>query len=60
MSKSKAKKLREKKIREGGLNAENSRSIYTKDKKGFQFTAERAGKTKKDVIYKNKYNKFED
>jgi hypothetical protein len=58
MSKSKAKKLREKKVREGGLNAENSRSIYTKDKEGFQFTAERKGKTKKDILYSKKNNQL--
>lgn len=55
MSKSEAKKIRDKIDREGGYNPQNQQSIYTKDRNGFRFTAERIGKTKKDILYKKKY-----
>ncbi len=50
MAKSKAKKQREKRVREGRLNPEIKRSpFHTLD------LSTRKTKTKKDVLYQNKY-----
>ncbi|MGF7535595.1 hypothetical protein AAGG74_18235 [Bacillus mexicanus] len=55
MSKSRAKKLREKIVREGGFDPANKQSFFTKNRDGFQFISEKKGKTKKDALYKQKY-----
>lgn len=48
MAKSKAKKQREKIVREGGLDPQNRQSFFTKNKDGFNFTTQKAGKTFSD------------
>jgi hypothetical protein len=55
MAKSKAKKLREKAVREGGLDPQMFQSMFTKNHTGYKFTSQRAGKTKKDILYQKKY-----
>ncbi|WP_246943196.1 hypothetical protein [Bacillus pinisoli] len=50
MAKSKAKKCREKLVREGKRNPENSRSPFA-----FMDLTTKKTKTKKDLLYRNKY-----
>ncbi|MGF9890939.1 hypothetical protein ABEX78_19995 [Priestia megaterium] len=52
MSKSKSKKIRQKLVREGKIDPQLNRSFFTKNRDAFNFTAEKKGKTKKDLINK--------
>lgn len=52
MSKSKSKKIRQKLVREGKMDPQLNRSFFTKNRDAFNFTVEKKGKTKKDLIYK--------
>ncbi|WP_456363771.1 hypothetical protein [Priestia aryabhattai] len=56
MSKSKSKKSREKLIREGKMDPQINQSFFTKNRDAFNFTTEKKGKTKKDILYKETKN----
>jgi hypothetical protein len=55
MAKSKAKKEREKLEREGRMNPDSKRSPFANNEM-FRFMSTKKTGTKKDILYKEKYN----
>lgn len=59
MAKSEAKKIRQKKVREGKRNVGKDRSIYSATKDGQNFMRERKMPTKNELMAKQKHKQID-